>query len=300
MHKARLRSLLPASAAAFLLVACSDPEAGEPVSEAPEPLALTFGPYAVQSGEEQDFCEYFELEGDAPTYVTRLHQENLGRTHHAFLYKTTLDTPPGKGPCPDAAQKLFESTPLYAATAGQAPSEMPEGVAMVLEAGQKMFLNIHLLNVTGEALSEEVTLTLDRGDPGRSWIPVGFFEFTTTDIHVPPHAEASAGNSCVFGADVSVVSITSHSHSRSTLVTANLWDGAGPGEEVYRSTSWAEPAVTFFEDPPAIRYDHGLTFTCNYENTDAYQVDFGDSADDEMCYLLGYYYPGPDTIICAL
>jgi hypothetical protein len=275
-------------------------EGAVPVSAAPEPLSLTFGPYPLEPGHELDFCEYFEIESDEPTYVTRIEQGNGGRTHHAFLYKTDLETPPGTGPCPDAAQKLLNSDGIYAATSLQGPSQMPEGVAIELAPRQRMFLNIHLINTSGAPTADTVTLNLTRGDPARGWTPVGFFEFTTFEIQIPPYAEGTAGNSCVFPRDVSLISITSHSHARTTLVTANLWDGEASGEEVYRNTSWSEPTVETFGEPLDVAGQTGLTFMCHYKNDDPFEVGFGETAADEMCYLLGHYYPGPETIICAL
>lgn len=303
MKRAPFPRLIPAYAL-LLLAACGGGEGGAepaPPGVTPDPLSLTFGPYHLEPGEELDFCEYFEVDSDDPTFLTRIAVESLGRTHHTFLYKTTLDHAPGRDACPDAAQKLFDADGIHASTYAQAPTQLPDGVAIGLEPRQRMFINIHLLNASASPADEEVKLTLDRGDAARAWTPVGFFEFTTFEITIPPHAEATAGNECVFPRDASVVSMTSHSHDRTTLVTANRWDGAAAeGEEVFRSERWDEPAVLFFEQGLEVKGGQGFSFTCHYRNDDAFEVTYGETASEEMCYLLGYYYPGPDTIICAL
>jgi hypothetical protein len=303
MSSAKRLGVAFGSLALAALPGCGGHTLPEYRGEAPAPIELTFGPYEVAPGEELDFCEYFEIDSDQTSYVTRLAQENLGKAHHAFLYSTSLDKPPGRGECPNVVEKLTLSKALYAATALQGPSEMPTGVAMELEPRQKMFLNIHLLNTGSEPVTDTVTLKLDRGDPLVEWTPVGFLELTTTQIDIPAQGTATAGNTCKFDRDISVLELTSHSHSRTESVTANLWDGvdeAKVGEEIYRNTSWVEPAVLRFIDDVVVKKGTGIAFECSYVNPDPFEVKFGDKAEDEMCYVLGYYYPGPDTIVCAL
>ncbi len=53
------------------------------------------------------------------------------------------------------------------------------------------------------------------------------------------------------------------------------------------------PPITAFDPPLEFDSGEGLRWTCTYENPTTNAVAFGLSAEDEMCFLWGYYYPGP-------
>jgi hypothetical protein len=42
----------------------------------------------------------------------------------------------------------------------------------------------------------------------------------------------------------------------------------------------------------------GFKFTCTWNNDTANEVDFGESACDEMCFFWAYYYPAPSSEVC--
>ncbi len=261
-------------------------------------LELVFGPYDLAGGEQRDFCEWFDLETDAPTNVVRFSQTNGGYAHHFNLHAASFDHEPGEGACPDFIGAFVDSRTIYPGTRDQGPAVMPAGVAYVLEAGQQMFFNLHLFNGGDEPVTDTVRVDLDIGDPSREWIPAGTVALTSLTIEIPPRSDGSATTECPYPVDVNLISMTSHTHGRSTLVTANLYEDGIAGEEIYRSDTWADPAIAQFDPALFIPRGTGITATCEYSNPDDRTIVYGGTADDEMCFVFGHYFPGPALLPC--
>ena len=70
-----------------------------------------------------------------------------------------------------------------------------------------------------------------------------------------------------------------------------------PGTSVYDvpNWKWSEPATVKHTPPFTIPTGGGFRFTCTWHNPEsdpaAKPVQFGESANDEMCFFWAYYYP---------
>jgi hypothetical protein len=100
--------------------------------------------------------------------------------------------------------------------------------------------------------------------------------------------------------------MSSHQHQRGTRFTA--WSAAG--EKIFENFDWAHPAILDFDDPYTLAPGDHIDFECQWDNgverpvrrcgdarTDAactpgdpMPVTFGVTAQDEMCFLVGFYY----------
>ena len=71
------------------------------------------------------------------------------------------------------------------------------------------------------------------------------------------------------------------------------------GQPLADDTDWANPAWRSLNPPLDYSGSNGLSFKCDWDNTTDKAVTFGEGALDEMCFVLGYYYPssGVDTCI---
>ena len=61
---------------------------------------------------------------------------------------------------------------------------------------------------------------------------------------------------------------------------------------------WAEPATTTFSPEFTVPTGGGFDFKCDYVNSTAASVKFGESANDEMCFFWAYYYPSKGAHVC--
>jgi len=43
----------------------------------------------------------------------------------------------------------------------------------------------------------------------------------------------------------------------------------------------------------------GFNFTCTWDNTTSTDVNFGESATNEMCFFWAYYYPSKGAQVCV-
>jgi hypothetical protein len=41
-----------------------------------------------------------------------------------------------------------------------------------------------------------------------------------------------------------------------------------------------------------------FSFSCTWFNPDDHEVTYGGSANDEMCFVFGYYYPAESFPVC--
>lgn len=261
-------------------------------------LVFELGPFELSPGEELNTCAYLQLPEGMSPYVVDMRQQNSGYVHHFGLYPNNLILPQDMQYCPPLSALVSRGTILYLGTRDQGPATLPSGVAFELDLQQQMLMDLHLLNASDVSVTETMTLTLTLGDADQSWIRAGTFAFTNPDIEIPAQSEGRTEHRCVFPQDVNVISMSSHTHERGRMVTAHQWDGENVvGDEVYRSSSWADPAVVYYEQPLRIPTGHGIHYQCQYFNPDPEPVFYGATADDEMCDLFGHYYPGRDSVL---
>lgn len=100
--------------------------------------------------------------------------------------------------------------------------------------------------------------------------------------------------------------MSSHQHQRGTHFTA--WNPAG--DEIFENFDWAHPAILNFEDPYVLEPGEYIDYQCEWDNGvsrevrrcgdsavdagctpgDPVPLRFGLTSQDEMCYLVGFYY----------
>ena len=94
--------------------------------------------------------------------------------------------------------------------------------------------------------------------------------------------------------DITLVALSGHFHSRGTGFTISVADDQGEaGEQIYSSPAWDNPPFkTFNDDPVTIPAHGGLSYTCDFENNEPYDIVFGPHVEyEEHCNLFAFYYP---------
>jgi len=189
-----------------------------------------------------------------------------------------------------------DSTRLLIAQQRDTRLQLPDGVAYRLEAHQRIFLQLHYINV-GEKPAEivgsvELSLATDTTPKEAKSLFIG-----ATNIML---AAGQPGSATYFGKPptqsgaMRVFALTSHTHQLGILSTIErVSSAAAPAvTPLHESLDWAEPPLTQFSTP--LLFDgssgDGLRLTCRYMNTTARTVTFGTAADDEMCFMWLYYY----------
>jgi len=96
--------------------------------------------------------------------------------------------------------------------------------------------------------------------------------------------------------DITIANVQSHMHARGVGYAAKL---AGEEQSFYENDRWADVDVKAFE--PGLRVPAGasLEYYCDYQGGEDRTVYQGPRSTDEMCMLIGSYYPAdPRTANC--
>lgn len=269
---------------------------------------ITLGPY-----EDDEWCETLVVPGtpDQKYAIQGFDVAMSPHYHHLFVAKAPVGSVSEglmevgeRVRCVGGAHVTYgaDLVPIPLPQGELIHVDYPDGVGLVVYGGQKISINYHYLNTTGENVVAKVKLNFN-GSVVTAETPVielQQFGFYNQDIHIPANGSYSSSWSVTFSQDIYVRDLFRHTHSLGTDFPVHLYTGlrnGGPitGEHVFTSMDYQGDPGWVLEPPLLIRAGNGFTFTCNWENTHNYPVTFGPTADDEMCMLLGtWWVANPD------
>ena len=276
--------------------------------QAPQPpergVQIVIDRFTLEPFEEIERCRFLKTSNLEAGHVTRIELKARKGLHHAFIAKVDKDFEDDTIPCfgfPDEVmQGLSIPEPIYASST-QVPEEtidFPEGVGVSLGASQQLVFNYHYLNTRPEPIEAEIYMNLYFADPGAQVETAQVYVFGNIGgIDIPAQGQQTLTTTCTFESDVNVVTLTPHMHALGTGFTVKRYDGTAASDLLYETNTWDNPATQLFDPPLAMTAGQGLTFTCEWTNDTDRNVKFGQTADDEMCFVFGYVYPAPDPIL---
>lgn len=270
---------------------------------------VEFPSITVAPGAENTQCIVTRLGNDELIRVHQIHNELPQGSHHLIVYRTAdteekltpydctpfLDTlDPSKGSTIMVTQKHDETLTL------------PPGVAFSMPPGQMVRLEMHYVNPTAAPMDVSAKSTFVT-IPAKEYKDEADFLFVgTPDIDIPAHATKTLGPTFFYLPDdlisAKFFGLTGHTHQYGTNVTIAAADTInGPDKSVYDVPGWlwSEPATVMHDPPFTIPKGGGFRFTCEYNNTSNSKLDFGESANDEMCFFWAYYYPSQGAYVCV-
>jgi hypothetical protein len=171
----------------------------------------------------------------------------------------------------------------------------PTGVAWHFDAGQVVMLESHMLNLDDTPLDVDYRVNLWYAtEPVTEH--VGTIFFYDNDMYIPPGGRYTANMHCGVPADIHVVSLAPHMHVRGTHFTSSLSGSplAAPMPLV-SSDDWAAIEPTRYSPPLDVAKGQQFDVSCDYVNPDPKAIASGPSkTNNEMCLLIGSYYPKQD------
>lgn len=266
----------------------------------------------LQPGVEAEHCKFVEAPAEG-MFVQRDEVRFTKGSHHVLLYQTPYTSIPttredgeafdtdenGVFDCSDGATAGFSVDKLIAGSQnaeGDAFLSFPEGVAMPVTPGRVLLINVHYINASPEPIEPEVRINLYT-IPEAEVVEEGDILFWyNIFIKVDAQSESRARMRCNINSDITLMNIQSHMHARGTGYAAMKLGG----EPFYTNEKW--------EDVPTKRFDGGMAvsagtmfdYYCDYKNTGTKDVLQGPRSTDEMCMLIGSYYPADrGTSRCA-
>jgi hypothetical protein len=260
--------------------------------------------FTVAPFSELERCRYINAPNDAAGHVVRIELVARAGLHHAFVSKAPRELADDDVPCfgfPDEVMQGIDiPAPLYASSTQVAEEVVafPEGVGIEIEAGQQLVFNYHYLNTGPDPIDGEIYLNLHFADPEAEIASAQVFVFGNMGgVDIPPHGTQRLTTTCAFPDDVALVSATPHMHALGTRFEIRRHDGEAPAEMLLETTDWHDPETKIFDPPLLLSAGEGLTFTCEWRNDLDHPVGFGQTAEDEMCFVFGYFYPGDEQIL---
>lgn len=291
------------------LVACGE----EPMDPEPAPVGNLLEPpepgaghqfvmtTELTAGTEAEHCQ-FVVGPPEGMYLNRDEVRYSAGSHHFLLYETSYNSIPtaredgtpvdtsGVFDCTDGATNGWRVTKLIAGSQnadGGSFLSFPPGVALYVEPGAVLLMNAHYINASDQALEPEVNINLYT-IPEEEVTTAGDILFLYNPlIHVPASSTARARWRCPVHRDITIVNAQSHMHARGVGYEAMI-----VGQEpFYSNDRWEEVPVGRFEPGLQVPAGSQIDYYCDYMNPGAEAVDQGPRSTDEMCMLIGSYYP---------
>lgn len=280
---------------------------------------VNIGPIALPAGGEWTQCVVVPM-GNATEQMVRSVRAHLGSgSHHLIVYRST-DTMPNTTPTPCRGfsgiteSYLSPQSPMLIAQQAEAALNWPDGVGMHVDANQLIRLEFHAINLTSSPVMATAAVDIDAVDVTARYTPGDTMFWGNTRISIPAHSTGAVEFFSVPRTGTRVFALTSHTHqfgaapantihlgtAGSTMmvpgvagVQATVYNNITDGQMLHRSTNWSDPPLTVLPSPLVFDGTQGMHLRCNYNNTSASTVGFGESANQEMCFMWAYYYPAP-------
>jgi hypothetical protein len=306
MRRTRLAWLACALVGAMTLVlgACGGGGgmSGDDVVADDEPPAPDANPNDPPDADNSDFIEIIGRDWSIPpgeTYrcVRVLVEEDIlintfrpiapDGTHHTVL--TVSDQgPAGEYNCSAGS---LDSEMLYASGVGTDDLIFPTDVAIRVEAGRYLNLNLHLFNtqpsgnLDGHSGILVKTVSSVTPDKEAEMVFAGTFA-----INIGANSSGTASGGCTFDDPATIFTYWPHMHQFATHQEVTLTVG-GTAMTLHDEAYSFEEQRNYPITPIAVADGDRINVVCSYTNDTDQNVTFGDSSDTEMCFTGLYRYP---------
>jgi hypothetical protein len=261
----------------------------------------------IEAGQEIERCQLFV----APEGGLFVHKDEVRFTagsHHVLLYNTPYATIPTKNShgvavdaakihdCANGATDAWDVTGVIAGSQSSNGNtimgELPDGVAITVAPGAVLLMDTHYLNASPAGLSADARINLYSIPQAEVKTEAGILFYYNPFIQVPANGSSTARMRCPVSKDITIPRLQSHMHRRGVGFAAELTDGTGAKiSEVYTSATWEQVPAKNYDPLLTIKAGQALDYHCDYHNSEARDVTQGRSTKDEMCMLIGPYFP---------
>lgn len=300
------RSALLATFLGGLAAGCADDPSATPATDAGldgppvdaadqtvvESRSAQIGPLTIAPGQEATVCLVVDLGNPAPRMVRAVRSSLTDGTHHVIATLTTEAPTATPTPCGAFAGGGPGNGILTIAQQPTAALAYPDGAGLPIAAHQSVHLEMHYLNASDQPLAIGGTVTLDLADANAALAPVALTFTGNGAISIPAHTTAHLTSEHALPAGTRLFATTAHTHQWGRHATVELLRSAGDPSPLvlHDSTDWADRPLDQFA-PITIGPDARLRLTCDFDNQSDQTVNFGLSAEDEMCFLWAHHVP---------
>ncbi|MCC6621731.1 MAG: hypothetical protein IT385_10780 [Deltaproteobacteria bacterium] len=290
---------------------CGDCEGGEvcsgglcvPPTDAVH--TLTIGDWTMSPGAETTRCVVKRLDNPTDIVITSIETKLSPGSHHMIVYRsaeTTERTTPFS--CTPFLETLGSNAgPLMITQVAEETLTFPPGVGMRLEAGQMIRIEAHFFNYYPNDITAHGDVEFHTAGAEQVTDLADFLFYGKTALVIPPGQYTSPWLYLDAPNGAKVFGITGHTHQYGTNVETRVAQGSGAtGTQIYPGSEpfdWAEAPLVTYDPPIEIGTGTGFKIRCSWNNTTNGNLYFGESANQEMCFIWAYYYPSQGYRICS-
>lgn len=258
----------------------------------------------IAPGVETTVCVTVQLQNADAMYITKATGELLPGSHHLIIYRSNATTEaPTPTPCSPFNGLLSGAEVMIGeATKPLAVTTMPDKVGLKIGPKQMLKLEAHYINTTKAPIRAKGTWTIE-GVPATTpdMIEANGFFWGTTKLNIPPKSAWDTGVQFQAGLPgTKAFFLVTHQHRFGKKMT--VWPSSTRGDTsatpLVEETNWADPAMLALSPHVAFDGTSGFSYKCEYLNDESSEVTFGLSANQEMCFAIGWYYPAAFFDIC--
>jgi hypothetical protein len=163
-------------------------------------------------------------------------------------------------------------------------------VAVRIEGGRSLMLQIHYLNTTDAPSLVDASVTFRLADPSTITAEAGTVMMVNQDLSIPVGGQPfTATKTCTMPADMHVLFVNSHMHTRGVHFEAETG-----GQVFYQTDQWNEPPGADLD--PSLDVEEGqiVEYSCTWINDTPDPIPWGlSAATQEMCNMSWRVYPVP-------
>lgn len=241
--------------------------------------------WTLEPGEEAFLCALVTVQKDL--FIRGFRADAPWGTHHTVLTVTEPHGPDRVFGCDPGA---LSDAMIFASAFGTDDLVFPDGVAIRVRAGKQLLLNLHLFNASPEPLSGRSGTLIQTMDAHEVVDEAEVIFAGTVDFTIAPHEDASATGSCVFPQDATVIGLWPHMHQHGRRM--EVWHHSTEG-----ASKLHDAPFSFYDqlhkpiEPRVVRAGERIEVTCHWTNTSDETVQYGDTSNEEMCFVGLYRYP---------
>jgi hypothetical protein len=272
--------------------------------EAGKGLQVVIPEFTVAPSFEREFFVYKKLGNTEQIFVNRFEIKMRQNSHHFILYDFE-GIPDLFRPAPDFVRDIRnpDGSPnignmipmayhvfMMGTQTPYLDYRFPEGVAMSFPANAMADFNSHYVNKQSKEIVGEVYVNLHTTTAANVTKTAMTLNLPNQNLNLTAKQRTTVTKSFQFDKNISIISLTSHTHQLGEKFIIKINGGPRNGEIVYTNTDWHHPSLTTFSPPIALSAGEGLTSVITYNNTKDKAVKFGLTSEDEMGIIFGYFY----------
>ncbi len=254
-------------------------------------------PYTLAGGEEKYFC-YSTYSPEEAKAVTEVQPMAGTVVHHTAIFYADQPEPEGFFECPE----LFKLTwrPIWVGGRGTNGLVLPPGTGFVIPPHTQYVVQYHLLNASDATVTERSAVNLRYADSA-SVTPVNMFPIGSFSLDIPAQATGFQRTiACKADRDMTVFAAFPHMHKLGKKIELVSGSTEATAVRRYGVDQWD------FSDQPMepvsfeLKSGDYLRGTCTFDNPSGSKVVFGESTNDEMCFVVVFAYPLLDVSTACL